>query len=147
MSSRSRCRLLAVLVGLVLPALAHANDGESPAERIVRDYTAAFNARELDRMLAFTTDEVEWLSIDGAKVTTETAGRDLLRDAMEIYFRDCPSCRSELLWIEAAGSRVAAFERASWTAKDGREKSQSSLSVYELVDGRIARVSYFPAEK
>ena len=52
-----------------------------------------------------------------------------------------------LLWIRTAGSRVTAHERASWTNRAGAAMSQSGLSVYELKDGRIARVYYFPAER
>ena len=116
-------------------------------EECVRAFVAAFNARDVDGMLALATDGVEWASVDGAKVTIETAGKEALRTSMTSYFASCPSCRSALEWVAVTGARVAAFERASWTAKDGAAKSQASLSVYELVDGKIARVYYFPAER
>jgi len=49
--------------------------------------------------------------------------------------------------VKTAGSRVTAFERARWTNRSGVAVSQAGLSVYELKDGGILRVYYFPAER
>lgn len=145
----TRLAVLALLAGcgaLHAQELAPPSD-EAPAGIVtVRAFVAAFNARDLDGMLALADDAVEWASVDGTKVALETAGKEALRASMTSYFASCPSCRSTLEWVKAAGSRVAALERASWTNAKGEAKSQASLSVYELRDGRIARVYYFPAE-
>jgi hypothetical protein len=45
-----------------------------------------------------------------------------------------------------SGSFIAVQERAFWTTDKGKEVSQQSLAVYELQDGLIRRVYYFPAE-
>jgi hypothetical protein len=66
---------------------------------------------------------------------------------MESYFKSCPSCRSELVWLQIAGSRVTALEKASFTNKAGVATSQSGLSVYEFRNGKILRVYYFPADR
>ena len=57
-------------------------------------------------------DGIQWLSVDGAKVTVETEGKDALRASMTRYFQQCPSCKSDLVWLKTAGSRVSAQERA-----------------------------------
>jgi len=114
-------------------------------ETRVREFVAAFNARNIDAMLEAADENVQWLSVDGAKVTIETEGKKALRQSMESYFRSCPSCKSNLEWIQSAGSRITALERASWTGKSGL-KSQKSLSVYEFREGKIFRVYYFPAD-
>lgn len=124
-------------------AAAEAGDAQTA---LVEEFVAAFNAREIERMLALADERIEWLSVDGAGVAVETAGREALRQSMTSYFASCPSCRSALEWTRTAGLRVAALERASWTTAAGVAKAQKSLSVYELRDGRIARVYYFPAE-
>jgi hypothetical protein len=116
-----------------------------PQEEQVREFVAAFNARDLDKMIDAVDDGIQWLSVDGVKVTVVTEGKKALRESMERYFRECPSCKSALEWTQVAGSRVSAMERASWTAK-GAAKSQSGLSVYEFRGGKILRVYYFPAE-
>ncbi|MGH7336331.1 MAG: nuclear transport factor 2 family protein [Myxococcota bacterium] len=125
--------------------LAAEQDLPSP-EGVVRAFVAAFNARDIEAMLALAMDGIEWASVDGAKVSIETAGKEALRASMTSYFASCSTCRSTLEWVSVGGSRVAALERASWTAKDGSAKSQASLSVYELAGGKIARVYYFAAE-
>lgn len=126
--------------------------GQAPAapaidqETAVRRFVDAFNARDIDAMLAAADDGIEWASVDGSKVTIETAGKAALRDSMRKYFAQCPSCKSSLEWTKASGSRVAARERASWTSASG-PRTQTSLSIYEFRAGKIARVYYFPAER
>ena len=117
------------------------------AERQVRAFVDAFNQRHIDGMLALAADGIQWLSVDGPKVSMETEGKDALRASMTKYFQQCPSCKSDLVWLKTAGSRVTALERANWTNRAGVAVSQTSLSVYELKDGRIVRVYYFPAER
>ena len=118
---------------------------ETTQEKRVREFVAAFNARNIDAMLDAVDENVQWLSVDGAKIAVEAEGKKALRQSMESYFRGCPSCKSNLEWIQTAGIRVTALERASWSGKSG-PKSQKSLSVYEFRDGKIVRVYYFPAD-
>ena len=129
---------------LASPESRQANPG-GEQEKLVREFVEAFNARKIDAMLELTVDNIQWMHIDGAKVSIEVEGKAALRQSMERYFRSCSSCRSALEWVQIAGSRVTAMERASWTGKGGA-KSQRSLSVYEFRDGKILRVYYFPAE-
>jgi hypothetical protein len=151
LASRAKITLRLSLVFLAMAMLApaspefqQARSGGEP-EKQVREFVAAFNARQIDVMIEMTAEKVQWMIVDGAKISIETEGRAALRSSMERYFRSCSSCRSSLEWVQTAGSRVTAMERASWSGKDGA-KSQRSLSVYEFQDGKILRVYYFPAE-
>ena len=136
--------LAMTLVAPASPGFRQASSGDEPENR-VREFVEAFNARKIDLMIEMTAEKIQWMIIDGAKVTIETDGRAALRASMERYFRSCPSCKSSLEWVQTAGSRVTAMERATWSGKEG-VKSQRSLSVYEFQDGKILRVYYFPAE-
>lgn len=140
-----------LLLGSVLAAATafpDSGDFDTPSkrERCVRELVAAFNARDLDRMLASMDEKIQWFGVDGAKLGIETDGKAALRKFMVGYFGSCTSCRSKLLWVRSAGSRVTALERASWNGKSG-PVSQESLSVYEFGDAGITRVYYFPAER
>ena len=115
-------------------------------ESQVRDFVTAFNERDLESMLSKASENIQWLNVDGAKIKVETDGKAALRKSLEAYFRQCPSCRSSLEWVQSAGNRVTALERASWTGKSG-PMSQKSLSVYEFNQEGIVRVFYFPAER
>lgn len=136
------CTILLTL--LLAPAGAAAQSMDHA--RIVEAFAAAFNARDVDAMLALAHDDIEWLSVDGAKVSVETAGKDALRQSMTAYFESCPTCRSEVEITGGTAVRLAVVETASWTAASGR-RSQKSLAIYEFADGRIRRVSYYPAER
>src|SRR5262245_55749352 len=115
-------------------------------EKQVRDFVAAFNIRDLTKMLELADDNIQWLNVNGAKISIETEGKAALKASMEKYFRGCSTCKSSLEWVQAAGSRVSAREIAHWTSKSG-QKEQSSLSVYEFQGDKIIRVYYFPAER
>jgi hypothetical protein len=97
-------------------------------------------------MIALTEPDVQWLSVDGEKISVETAGHDALRNYMKRYFASIPSARSKIERSMLAGQYVTVWERASWQAKSG-EKSQSALAVYELKNNHIFRVWYYPMMK
>jgi len=118
----------------------------TPNEQRVRDYVSAFNNREIDTMLGMVSDDIQWLSVAGDKITVETQGKPQLRESLAAYFKSTPSAKSELQWVQVTASRVAALERAAWQSKSG-PKSQASLCVYEFRDALISRVYYYPVEK
>lgn len=130
----------------VLVASEHPVSSSVEQEKRVRAFVAAFNARDTDAMLALVDENIQWLNVDGPKVTIETEGKVALGQSMARYFKSCPSCKSSLVWVQIAGSRITAMERATWSAKSGA-KSQSGLSVYEFNGDKILRVYYFPAER
>ncbi|MEJ0089486.1 MAG: nuclear transport factor 2 family protein [Limisphaerales bacterium] len=145
MNTRTFLTLLAVLTLVATPA-SFAADTPASNEQRVRDYVAACNKREVDTMLSMVADDIQWLTVTGDKITVETQGKPQLRASMEAYFKSTPSAKSELEWVQATASRVAALEHASWQGKSG-PKSQASLSVYEFRGGLISRVYYYPVEK
>lgn len=147
--NKMQTRLSFLLVALffqVAAGVASAADAPKSKEQSVRDYVAAFNRQDIDTMLSMVTDEVVWLMVDADKVAVETEGKAKLRASLEGYFKSTPGVRSELEWVQATASRVAALERVKWEAASG-PKSQASLSVYEFSGERISRVYYFPVEK
>lgn len=138
-------RLVIGILVLLCMAMTAAHAHEVNRVALVEDYTAAFNAQDSAAMAQLVTDDVQWLTVDGASVSVETAGRAALVKAMESYFASCASCRSKLVDVQVLGSRVSVIEQASWLV-DGERRSQSSLAVYEFAGSRIARVYYFVSE-
>jgi hypothetical protein len=61
------------------------------------------------------------------------------------YFAAVPSARSTIEGRMPAGRFVSVLERAHWTV-GGEPRSQSSLSVYEVEDGLIRRIWYYPVQ-
>jgi hypothetical protein len=140
-------QILAIGLSLSLGVAAQsATAVRTDQEALVLRFVDAFNAHDVEAMAAIADDGIQWVTIDGARVSVETDGKTALRTILQRYFAQCPTCRSTLEWTRVSGSRVAARERASWTTAAG-PRTQTSLSVYELKDGKILRVLYFPVEK
>ena len=41
---------------------------------------------------------------------------------------------------------VSVRERASWKSKSGEDRSQNAFAIYEVADGLIRRVWYYPSQ-
>ena len=125
---------------LSAPSFAESNRFEQ-----VEQFVAAFNDHNAERMAQYVTEDVQWLSVNGDKITVETSGKENLVAAMSGYFKSCPSCQSQLEDFTVLGSRISVVEEASWRG-NGELRSQKSLAVYEFSNNLIHRVYYFPAE-
>lgn len=117
----------------------------TPEAIVLRAYLDAYNRHEPDAVAALLAPNVKWFSLDGDKLSVDGDGREALHKWLTGYFKSLPDTRSDFLSLEQNGPFLSARERASWTAKDGKPRSQQSHSVYEIRDGLIARVWYFPS--
>lgn len=148
---RRRISLLSVLA-LAVTACAAATQAvdtdsgatTSASERVVSAYIEAYNRHDIPGMLALADSAVVWLSIVGDSVQLETRGIAELRKGLEDYFTQLPSARSTVEGMMSLGPWVTVRERAHWQTAAGA-RSQAALAVYEVRDGRIRRVWYYPA--
>lgn len=129
------------LSGLLLLSPAAFAGGNSA---IIERYVEAFNQHNVEEMLDLAAEDVAWMSVAGGRLSVATSTRDQLREAMTDYFRNTPGAGTEILSIAESGSFVHTVEEAYWTS-DGSEKSRCSMVVYELVEGKVKNVWYFPA--
>ena len=113
-------------------------------EGLVREFVAAYNDHDVARMLASCAPDVRWMSVSADKLTVETSGTEKLAEAVREYFRGLPSSRSELRSVIVSGNFVMASEQAMWES-GGQTRTQCSASVYEVREGKIQSVWYFPA--
>ena len=134
-----------MLSPLLLLTLATASAQEPPPPEVtVRRFVAAFNAHDVDAMLALATPDIAWFGVAGSTLAVEARGHEALRGGMTAYFQGLPSARSELMSVAVSGPFVTAVEKASWTA-DGQDRSQCSVSIYELTGGLVRHVWYHAA--
>lgn len=117
----------------------------TPEAVVLRAYLDAFNRHEPDAVAALLSPRVKWYSLDADKLVTDGDGREALRAGLAGYFKSLPDVRSDFLTIEQTGAFLSVRERATWTAKDGSRLSQQSHAVYEIREGLIERVWYFPS--
>jgi hypothetical protein len=125
--------------GSTLPA------ASSPEIDVVRKQLEAFNRHSADDVVACYAENIKWLSISGDQVSTEGDSREGIRTWLTGYFKSLPTVKSEFLEINQTGPHVVFRERASWTAKDGTPRSQTSIGVFEVRDGLVQRAWYYPA--
>ena len=137
--------LLALVLTVCAGLVSGAPSGAAESRELITSYVDHFNSRDLDALLALAHEDVEWLSVNGAEVTVETRGKEALRASLTSYFASCPSCRSTVEVHQSVGRYVSTVEHAEWKTRAGETKRQSSLAVYEIADGLVRRVWYYPA--
>ncbi len=113
----------------------------------VTSYVDAYNAKDADAMRALMHPDIQWIAIEGAKSEVVADGRDSLVAQMADYFDSPMVPRSTVGDIIENGRFLVMRETAHWTDSDGKDREQSSLAIYEMEDGLIRRVSYYPAQK
>ena len=107
---------------------------DSP-EALAQRQLNAYNVRNLEAFLAPYAEDVEIRDLDGKVVSK---GREALRTRYGALFAKSPSLHCELRGRVAAGSWVVDEERVT-----GFEPSVVHvLAMYEVVNGRIARVRF-----
>lgn len=124
------------LTGLCTPVGATAQQEPMDA---VRALFAAFNAHAPDSMAASVTDDFQLYYVDDAGIATlAVEGPEALRDEMRSYFEARPEVQSRISGVVDGDRFVALREQIVGGA--------SSLAVYEVADGLVRRVWYYPAE-
>ena len=136
-------RIFKTILGLLLVSrAAFAADGTET----VRLFVKAFNHQDISGMLDLVAPDMRWMSISGQKITIETATQTELGNAMSGYFKSASGITSEIRFLSESGNFVYALEEAFWSVDDV-EKSQCSMAVYELAEGKIQHVWYFPSHQ
>lgn len=112
--------------------------------KVVDAHMAAFNRRDVAAMSEHVSDDIVLLRLAKDEALVETRGRTALEEQMRSYFRSVGSVESVAEEIMVVGPFVAVRERVTWDSEEGPETARS-LGVYEVRDGSIRRVWYFPA--
>ncbi|MEO1100687.1 MAG: nuclear transport factor 2 family protein [Pseudomonadota bacterium] len=112
---------------------------------IISSYTKAYNDRDITAMSALMHSDIQWLSVEGDQITVVADGKVDLVAQMTDYVASPTATTSTLDGSIADGPFFAVREIASWPGADGSTAEQSALAIYEVSDGLILRVWYYPA--
>ncbi len=135
--------LLPLLFVFVVAAPAPAPVADPAA--VVAGFVRSYNQRDFEDFAAALGEDARWYSVDGGTVSVDGEGREAITAWTRDYLtKSCASCRSELLATARAGRFVTTVERARWARADGACVSQTSAALYEVADGRIVAVWYYP---
>lgn len=117
----------------------------SDAERVVTSLMAAFNAHDPDKMREYWHGDVTWFEISGDQSSAVTTSASQLHTELLAYFDAFPTVSSSLENISVNGNYLTAIERPVWE-QDGERKSQASVVIYEIIDGKVKRFWYYPPQ-
>ena len=119
--------------------------GSGPKETVI-ELLDAFNAHDVDMMLEACADDIMWMMVGADQIAVEASGAEALREGMAVYFESVPSASSVLRSAVESGPFVVTVEEARWES-GGEKKSQCSAAVYEVKEGKVQNVWYFPSHK
>lgn len=117
----------------------------SDVEHVVIELMEAFNAHDADRMREFWHGDVAWFEVSGDQSSVVTTSASQLYTELVAYFEAYPTVSSSLENISVNGNYLTAIERPIWE-QDGERKSQASVVIYEVIDGKVKRFWYYPPQ-
>lgn len=109
------------------------------AKTVALELIEAFNRHEPEAMAALVSDDFELYYVNDAGASERALrGPEQLAEEMTQYFAVHPSVRSEVVETVDGPAYVSFREQIVG--------GKSSIAVYEVRDGRVKRVWYYPAE-
>ncbi|MEP0730280.1 MAG: nuclear transport factor 2 family protein, partial [Parasphingorhabdus sp.] len=117
-----------------------------PNRALIEAYTAAFNMQNVSAMATMMHPDIQWITVAAGSSSVTTDGKTKMVAEMGDYFGGSTKVTSTLGGWGINGAFVSAVETASWTSASGAKKAQSSNVVYQIDDGLIRRVWYFPEQ-
>lgn len=118
----------------------------SPNRALIEAYTAAFNMQNVSTMATMMHPDIQWITVTAGSSSVTTDGKTKMVAEMGDYFGGSTKITSTLSGWGINGAFVSAIETASWTSTSGAKKAQSSNVIYQIDDGLIRRVWYFPEQ-
>ena len=112
---------------------------------VITGLMAAFNDHDADKMRDYWHSDVTWIELSGEQASPVTTSAMQLHDELVAYFEAYPTVSSSLENITVNGNFVTAVERPVWQ-EAGERKSQASIVVYEIIDGKVKRFWYYPPQ-
>ena len=130
---------LLVFGSLLLTEVSAQEPGTASALPIAEALVDAFNRHDPEEMATLVSPDFELYYVDEEGVAgLAISGPDQLAGEMETYFASHPSVQSTI---------AGAIDGPVYTSfREQIVGGQSSLAVYEVRDGLIKRVWYYPAE-
>ncbi|PPT23138.1 nuclear transport factor 2 family protein [Xanthomonas arboricola] len=104
---------------------------------IVQAQLDAYNAKDIDALLATYADDAEHYTLHGPQLAK---GHAMLRERFLARFQE-PDLHAQLLSRTVVGNIVADAERITRNFPDGIGLVEM-LCIYEVVDGKIRRASF-----
>jgi ketosteroid isomerase-like protein len=107
---------------------------------IVRRWTAAFNAHDIEGWLGFLDSEIEFVDHMAAVAEESGSGIETIRRLVEAWFEVFPDFSADPEEVIDMGDRVVCVTQWQGTgAESGLDYHQHAAEVFTLRDGKIVR--------
>ncbi len=113
---------------------------------LVRRQRDAFTRKDIDAMTADLADDYAWFRIveDGSAVKS-ASGKAEVAERMSAFFKTVPYTGSAVDRTMTVGNYIVAEEKDSFDTPQG-PKTQITLGVYEITDGKLRKAWAFPVK-
>jgi ketosteroid isomerase-like protein len=119
-------------------AVGHARGQSGPTPALMKEISAAFNSRDVDRIMAFFADDCTFLMArgpepEGRRVHGKAAVRKVLADRFAVI----PDMRWEGLDSFITGTRAVSVWTVTGRGKDGEALNYRGCDIYEFRGNKI----------
>ena len=110
----------------------------APSFELMKEINAAFNSRDVDRILAFFADDCTFLmargpEADGRRVHGKAAVREVLADRFKVI----ADMRWDHVDVFLAGTRAVSVWMVTGTGSDGETRTYRGCDIYEFRGDKI----------
>jgi len=132
-------KYFALLLLLLFPSILMGQSNRNAAEAFLQSFADAFNAHDLDKIMAHMTDDCIFEASAGPDVNGEKfTGQAEVRKAFEDVFTMYPDARWNNPIHFISGDRGFSEWTFTGTRKDGTKVEVTGCDLFTLEDGKIA---------
>ncbi len=108
------------------------------SEQLMKDISAAFNSRDVDRIVSFFTDDATfWLARGPEPVGRTLAGKEVIRKALADRFKVIPDMRWEHKDYIFAGPNAISVWTVKGRSADGEDLNYQGCDIYTFRGDKI----------
>ena len=109
-----------------------------PTPALMKEINAAFNARDVDRIVSFFADDATFLMARGPEpVGRRVHGRDAIRRVLADRFKVISDMRWDHVDAFITGNRAVTVWMVTGTSKDGEKLNYRGCDLYEFRGDKI----------
>jgi ketosteroid isomerase-like protein len=107
-------------------------------ESLMREISAAFNSRDVDRIVSYFNDDAVFCLARGPEPAGRTLrGKEMIRKTLADRFKVIPDMRWDHKQYILAGSRAISVWTVRGKGSDGEDLNYQGCDIYEFRGGKI----------
>lgn len=113
-------------------------DSRKVTEELILEFVAAFNSRDVDRIMSYFTDDCTFYMASGPETVGRTvSGKAAVHKVLSDRFKVIPDMRWEHKYEYICGNRAVAVWTVKGTSKDGMKLNYQGCDLLEFKDGLV----------